>query len=1507
MAPYLSLLPVRKNAHRSALPRPKTHSSSTSVNNNPSLPPPPPLRESPQPRVEPDVSTLDFEGLLAGQQEEDEEFELLNDEQVPDFLVDQSLCTVGAPSPRKKGKERAIWETVEEEQEVEDEIPRYDDSDVNLSRSLLPAATTTSSQSFASPTFSPRPPSTPSFRQSPARNTQQLFDELEPSMNGDYTSNSNRSESFVRPTPQEEEEEREEDSTFTVEREGESIPPPLTPSVREQGQEDGQDPFEDEETQLEQQQEGDLDLETTEQQPSEFPEPEFEPTSRTEAEVSISEVEEELESVALEVQETVQSSVEVIEGTENSAQELDDQTGTREGISELQNGTVSTEAELSIARSLAEEEEEEHIYPAQHLSTNEQSRSETQQELVEEVEEVTFSTNEDEPSEGTFEAETQVPVKFGDEEASMQEASPLPEEKEGPSRVSLVEDIVPAVMESPAPTEEPPVPTISRKRVSEARLPLPVIEPATTEALPSKATTSRPFPFVASAPSSKRARHSIAASRPAHILPSDHPAHRRRQSLAPTKASSEWRVQERKAERKGKVVDEVNPEEAAVEPSPSTNRSPPVNLSLPLPEPIPSVAAESPPPRASPTPPPPNDDVSLSQPRSQSFENSFVSRRSSSDNSLLPLSPSPFEADTTLPVMGAPLDFQRAIEEIGHSTPAKPRPRRERLGRAVDSDIEEGEGTERRGGFEIETIEEVTEEETSVELVREKSAERVVGTVGPEEEEGEAETVGQVLSPIQEEVEAEEEQEYGVRVAMSPSVPSFARDTGEPSVAVNKPALDRGVPTVQLANDKILPLDPASSAPLPLPIESTVIKSTFQTSTVVRNSDLSRAHPLPPAKRTVRVSLAAPPPPPRTKAARRASTSVINTSTTVRPEQSKKERERKPVRVSLAAPPVPSTTTHKPRPSRVAPEQSMSTKDATKEPSPHVSPQPTDEVIQKSPSPTLPAAVQFVDQPTTIEETVEQITEIATPSTQPETADPPTTSPNLPPAPLPVSASSAKLSSSLTLPTTFSFGGKPSDGLTRDQERQKRKEERERREKRVEEALKAKKESMQRGSGWKKTEASKVTNKRKAVENGGNAKRLRTTTTSENGSSSSRTVPLKASTSTSVARPATQPALPAQPQPAPVTSSSNSSRHVVTETESRRSESQSSTPALKLTKDTLEANRVATGPRIDLNRRISSFLESLEEDGVNSRSDLSERQLSVEEGAAEQVERGDVDQEFAPEVLEAVQPLPIPGPAPSPNDQARQARPPSRAQSDRSTSTASRPIASAPKRLTASTTTTAKPFTFAAPRPPRAQRPAPPPSNASTASPMFTERLSAWKAREKEAIGKGGKRKAVAPPPPPPMPFRTKNNRPAPSNSKPTSSTTMSNSALVAKRPRIESSAPKQGRGGKENEPSLRSINLIEKEKLPPPQAQKKQEKAVLKVVGGGVAEEMEKRLKEKLEWSERQKKREEEVRKRKEAARLEEAEQERKKLQALRAALTVDKRSAPVRPAPGRSAVGRK
>jgi hypothetical protein len=114
MAPYLSLLPVRKSKlpTASGLPRLKPHLNS--VNNAPPPPPAQPL-EPIHNRVDQDASILDFGSLLSGQGE-DEEFGLLNDEEIPDFLVDQSMWTVGGRTPARKGKEMATWDDIDEEE-----------------------------------------------------------------------------------------------------------------------------------------------------------------------------------------------------------------------------------------------------------------------------------------------------------------------------------------------------------------------------------------------------------------------------------------------------------------------------------------------------------------------------------------------------------------------------------------------------------------------------------------------------------------------------------------------------------------------------------------------------------------------------------------------------------------------------------------------------------------------------------------------------------------------------------------------------------------------------------------------------------------------------------------------------------------------------------------------------------------------------------------------------------------------------------------------------------------------------------------------------------------------------------------------------------------------------------------------------------------------------------------------------------------------------------------------
>ncbi|GAA5844620.1 hypothetical protein JCM3766R1_002685 [Sporobolomyces carnicolor] len=120
MAPQPSLLPVRK-LKASALPRLKPIPGPT--NNRVASPPRP--RERTPPLAAPDLSILDFHNLLSGRAGEDD-FDLLNDESVPDFLVDQSMWTVGGRTPARRGKDCAIPEEVPEELEQSEQFGRYE-------------------------------------------------------------------------------------------------------------------------------------------------------------------------------------------------------------------------------------------------------------------------------------------------------------------------------------------------------------------------------------------------------------------------------------------------------------------------------------------------------------------------------------------------------------------------------------------------------------------------------------------------------------------------------------------------------------------------------------------------------------------------------------------------------------------------------------------------------------------------------------------------------------------------------------------------------------------------------------------------------------------------------------------------------------------------------------------------------------------------------------------------------------------------------------------------------------------------------------------------------------------------------------------------------------------------------------------------------------------------------------------------------------------------------------
>ncbi|GAA5991746.1 hypothetical protein JCM5350_000593 [Sporobolomyces pararoseus] len=1509
MAPYQSLLPVRKHkVPPSGLPRLKPSSSSTSINNAPPAPPRP--LEPIQSRLQEDVSTLDFGNLLGGPGDE-EGFGLLNDEEVPDFLVDQSMWTVGGRTPARKGQERGIRDLINEE-EVEEEddagIAQYDDSDGDLPAQVCEPSTPVPSTSSAPISFAPQPVATPSFHHSPNQHGQALFDELEPSMNGDYTSTSNRSESFARNDG-----EQEEDSTFTLERDPEVTPclsPPITEVVPVQENQPSSEPPE-----LEAEVEMDAELAKTQEYISECGKGEAEESFPIEAQMDIggesSEIEDETRN-PIATPDTRVEEEQIEEPFEGQPQEEEEE------ITEAAGSDETIESSLELAGPVGNQESEE---DESHLRTNGEGSAllEEEHEEYEDGQETRSFDEEEMEGNESIRMEVQVPVKFGDEGEGILEDSSISqvEEEEQLSSIrsprdtrdTMDDQVEPLLEEASAVSQQ------SRPSLSHLEAPLsrhsssPNVNPALAIPALTASSTIRPPPSFQSNAVNLGSRHSIGGSRPVLGLAFKHQAQRRRQSVSAIVTLLEWNKRESRVEKQDEAVGlEVDQNATIGETSVNTETSvssliprhslSPTSDAVPDVDSVPSVPSN---PRT-PADEHATGDSTDSSHRSQ--ELSFVPL--SPRNTSIPLSPTShdasLEADTTLPAMGAPLDFHRSIGEIGHSTPAKSHPRR--ILQSLPGMTEATSIQPKGGRFDIETIEEVTEEESSFEIIRERSAQPSQVVVKPEEEEEEEEIPARLSSSIIKNVESEEE----AQAQLAEHSQSSTRAVSEP--ANRSTTLDLSLQpekageAVQSQSEERAPCSegPASHPALPLPLPIDTVPSISRarqdslSTSIQAPLDFSHSRPPLPTKRSVRVSLAAPPP--NTvlpKTARRASTSMISSAPFATIEQSRRARENRPVRVSLAAPPPPQPSTtartyKRPRVSRTTVTQSIGATRLEKL-------QPENETSSQPVVESLPEESRAIQQPSTTEESVQVVEAPAViveeeqeeealsigPAQIPNsivTEEPqPATSPNLPPAPLPASASSNK-QTALTLPTTFSFASN-STGLTREQERQKRKEERERRERRVEEALKAKKQSMQRGSGWKKPEVKKDPTKRKAVESDRNVKRSRMEASSDNGSAASRRPPLKTSTLSSIARKPSESALPVQPQPPSVSSTAVATAQDPTTMPVLQESAQSvSSPALKLTKATLEANRVATGPRIDLKRRISSFLDSLEDETSISNSESADHQSSVDVRVGE-------EKTIEHEKVEAVPPAPRPPPLPP-----RLSRPPSRAGSNRSEATSSRPIAGPRKRkpLASSSTTTAKPFTFAAPRAPRNAPPAAPSSNASTASPMFLERLSTWKAREQEALRKG---KRKAPVPPPPMPFRSKNVQSAPlvKPTNPSISTSVS-AQPPTKRPRVEAASTEQGRGGKENANSQRSTKPVVKDQP----RQKKPEKPAVKAINGGVVEEMEKRLKEKLEWSERQKKREEEVRKRKEAQRAEEAEQERKKLQALRAALTVDRHSGPVR-----------
>ncbi|GAA5827142.1 hypothetical protein JCM11251_001138 [Rhodosporidiobolus azoricus] len=447
-----------------------------------------------------------------------------------------------------------------------------------------------------------------------------------------------------------------------------------------------------------------------------------------------------------------------------------------------------------------------------------------------------------------------------------------------------------------------------------------------------------------------------------------------------------------------------------------------------------------------------------------------------------------------------------------------------------------------------------------------------------------------------------------------------------------------------------------------------------------------------------------------------------------------------------------------------------------------------------------------------------------------------------PPIPAPVSG--------VTLPSSFTFAASAAD---REAERRKRAEERERREKRAVEALKEKKkEKGKGGSAWAATakRGKEQEGRKKDVKGKG---RARDEDEDERPVIAAKRPKLASSLPSSIALPdaftstahlasstphqSTAPApLPAAgheplaevpfPASGPIRADPHDhmleTAHVVEPS------------GAALTGAALATHARMAGSRGDLRRRVSQFLEGIGEE-------LAEVE-QPEEHAIEQQNTVQASKGPMEEVLVSVQPT-------TKSTAAIGSAPPPLAPS----ATLYKPSASASAAATIS-----KPFTFGGTS--RSSRAAPTRTD-ETASPMFVERLSSWKAREASATAKSAAtagsrvRKALA-------------SAAAP--------------APAAKRARVAVSEPRRAARivleGKENVPARSA---------PAPAAAPAKRGADVPSL---VKDEMDKRLREKMEWSERQKKREEEVRRNRERMREEEAEKEREKLLALRRSLAVSR-----------------
>ncbi|GAA5945510.1 hypothetical protein JCM3775_004183 [Rhodotorula graminis] len=505
--------------------------------------------------------------------------------------------------------------------------------------------------------------------------------------------------------------------------------------------------------------------------------------------------------------------------------------------------------------------------------------------------------------------------------------------------------------------------------------------------------------------------------------------------------------------------------------------------------------------------------------------------------------------------------------------------------------------------------------------------------------------------------------------------------------------------------------------------------------------------------------------------------------------------------------------------------------------------------------------------------------------------------PRVPPPP-------GKVIGGVTLPSSFSFADAESElAAVREAERVRRVEEKERRERHVEEVVEERKRKRDEVGGWAVASSG-------AAKEGQEHKRQRLVDPLAR-STSSAAPPVRSApphlASSSPARVVPHLGLAPTIERSHLRSSSPAAQHAAVPAAPAH-EPVSAPEPVALTREALERNTRCAGPRVDLDRRVSLWAsEGRLEDVEEEVEDVQEAAVTAvaAEAVAQQVqarrEQGMVleqQQEHVEEQGQIEQPFPTnvaPGLSTSSNvvdavAAAAAERAPEPAAASTSTATASYAQARAPGPSSSSAAAVACVSRRVPPQGPAPAAPAAPrraqASATAPASPLFTAQLGAWQARERSTLG--GARGVHGP---------ARVPAPASAAAPPHAAGTRVRRALEAVAP-ARPGPVKRARivSGPAPAPVTKGAPPVAGPRRAPVAVQRAKENAP---AGGssagagaaaapktGVAAELEQLRQARAEWSERQKRREEEVRRRREDERKREAEQERDKLAQLRASL---------------------